>query len=154
MQGQRRNYFQFHQVGQTYNNPVTHVFADQKQLGDKKYYPQMQAPAAIKKPQNQMFQFSPSGMNMNPSPMNIVDDLQKKGVTPLVVVIQMSEPTNHSSHNNQTPTKSVLPDNQASDTSKVKRVNSNTLFDVESALSPKDETDNLRAKSEFDKPND
>lgn len=51
---------------------------------------------------------NPNGMLMAP-PINVVDDLQNKGVQPLVVVIQVSEPTDSCSKETMTPSKSAPP---------------------------------------------
>lgn len=104
-----------------------------------------------------MFNYSPSGMYLT-SPINVVDDLQKKGVAPLVVVIQVSEP-NNSSKDTNTPSKSALPQsNNMSEKNTLPHVDSKELFDLdnlESALSNKEEIDiNCKAKSELAKPAD
>ena len=80
------------------------------QLGDSLYYPQI--PSGKNQDIGNMHQkkmiISPNGMLMAP-PMNVVDDLQKKGVQPLVVVIQVSEPTDSCSKDTMTPSKSAPP---------------------------------------------
>ena len=79
------------------------------------------------------------------SPINVVDDLQKNGVSPLVVVIQVSEQTNNMSKDTQTPSKGALPqsqktDTQASEKHTPKHTTSRELFDiVDSAASNKEE---------------
>jgi len=74
-----------------------------------------------------MFSYSPSGMILT-SPMN-VDDLQKNGVAPLVVVIQVSEHTNNST---LTPSKSALPQSHnMSEKHTLPHVDSKELFDLE-----------------------
>ena len=82
------------------------------------------------------------------SPIGVVDDLQKKGVAPLVVVIQVSEQTDNGSKETQTPSKqskSALPQSQKTDTHSSdkqtpKHVTSRELFEImDSAQSNKEE---------------
>ena len=91
---------------------------------------------------------SPQGMLVT-SPSNVVDDLQKKGMQPLVVVIQVSEATESCSKETMAPSKGAPVQSQKTETDEklTPKNKSGELFGIiDSALSNKEEV-----KSELEK---